>query len=79
VFSRLNDTKGGERVRYRIKELRESQNLTQTELAERAGIARATIWKLETGDDEITTTKTLSKIASVLGVGVNDLFLPVDV
>lgn len=66
-------------MRYRIKELRESQNLTQTELAERAGIARATIWKLETGDDEITTTKTLAKIASVLGVGVNDLFLPADV
>lgn len=75
----MNDTKGGERVQYRIKELRESQNLTQTELAERAGIARATIWKLETGDDEITTTKTLAKIASVLGVGVNDLFLPADV
>ena len=66
-------------MRYRIKELRESQNLTQTELAERAGIARATIWKLETGDDEITTTKTLAKIASVLGVGVNDLLLPADV
>lgn len=61
---------------YRIKELREERGMTQTELAEKAGVARATIWKLETGEDEITTTKTLIRIAEALGVGVNDLFLP---
>ena len=61
-------------VKYRIRELRESLGMTQTELSEKSGVARATIWKLETGDDEITTTKTLSKIAEALGVPVDELF-----
>ncbi len=76
MFSRLNAKKGGEKMGFRIKELREERGMTQTELAEKAGVARATIWKLETGEDEITTTKTLIRIAEALGVGVNDLFLP---
>lgn len=61
---------------YRIRELREERGMTQTELAEKSNVTRATIWKLETGKDEITTTKTLMKIAEALGVSVNDLFLP---
>lgn len=66
-------------MQYRIREIRESRHMTQTELAEKAGIARATIWKLETGEDETTTTKTLTSIATVLGVSVSDLFLPAEV
>lgn len=66
-------------MQYRIREIRESRHMTQTELAEKAGIARATLWKLETGEDEITTTKTLANIATVLGVSVSDLFLPAEV
>lgn len=61
---------------YRIRELRESKGMTQTELAESSGITRVTIWKLETGEDEITTTRTLCKIAEALGVSVGELFLP---
>lgn len=49
--------------------------MTQAELAEKANVTRTTIWKLETGEDEITTTKTLAKIASALGTNVNELFL----
>lgn len=66
-------------MRYKIREIRESRHMTQTELAEKAGIARATLWKLESGEDEITTTKTLANIATVLGVSVSDLFLPAEV
>ena len=66
-------------MQYKIRELRESKNMTQSELAEKSGVARATIWKLETGDDEVTTTKTLTKIADALETTVDALFLPAKV
>lgn len=66
-------------MKYRIRELRESLEMTQSELAEKSGVARATIWRLETGDDEITTTKTLAKIAMALGVPVAALFCAAEV
>lgn len=58
----------------RVKELREKAGMSQSELSRRAGVTRATIWKLETRDDEITTTKTLERLASALRVPVRDLF-----
>lgn len=59
---------------FRIRELRERKGLTQFELAEKSGITRATLWRLETGELEVTTTKTLAKIAEALGVDVRELF-----
>jgi transcriptional regulator with XRE-family HTH domain len=61
---------------YRIKEIREARGMSQLELSEKTGLARATIWRLETGEEETTTTKTLLKIADALGVTVGALFLP---
>ena len=61
---------------YRIREIRESKGMTQAELCKRSGITRATIWKLETGENEVTTSSTLIKIADALGVTVGELFLP---
>ena len=61
---------------FRIKEIRESKGMTQAELVEKAGVARATIWKLETGEEEVTTSRTLAKIADALGVTIGELFLP---
>lgn len=63
-------------MEYRIKEIRESKGITQTELADKAGVTRATLWKLETGEDEVTTTKTLLKIAEALEVDAKELFYP---
>lgn len=60
---------------YRIKQIRESRGMTQTELAEKAGVARATIWKLETDDAAVTMTSTLQKIALALDVTLEDIFL----
>ena len=60
---------------FRIKEIRESKGMTQTELSEKAGVTRATIWKLETNDEEVTTSRTLAKIADALGVTIGELFL----
>lgn len=61
---------------YRIREIREARGMSQMELSEKTGLARATIWRLETGEEETTTTKTLLKIADALGVTVGALFLP---
>lgn len=63
-------------MQYRIREIRESKGISQTELADKAGVTRATIWKLETGEDEVTTTKTLLKIAEALEVDAKELFYP---
>ena len=63
-------------MRYRIKELRERQGMTQETLSEKAGIARATLSKLENNDEDQTTTKTLLKLAEALNVTINELFLP---
>lgn len=60
---------------YRIREIRETRGMSQSELAEKTGLTRATIWRLETGEEETTTTKTLLKIAEALGVTVAELFL----
>lgn len=62
-------------MKYRIRELRKRSGMTQDELSKRSGISRATIWKLETREGEITTTGTLVKIADALCVPVDELFL----
>lgn len=59
---------------YKIKEIRESKNMTQDELARYSGISRGTIVALESGKEKITTTKTLVKIADALNVTVDDIF-----
>lgn len=61
---------------YRIRELREKIGMSQVELSEKSGVTRATLWRLEGGEDEESTTKTLGKIAEVLGVSISELFLP---
>lgn len=62
-------------MKCRIRELRQKSGLTMSELSRKSQISRATIWKLETEDDVITTTRTLSKIAEALSVPVAELFV----
>ena len=59
---------------YRIKDLREQQNMTQEELSEKSGVSRTTISPLENGTERATTTKTLLRIANALGATVDQLF-----
>ena len=59
---------------FRIREVRLSLNMSQEQLAQKSGVSRVTISTLESGCREITTTKTLMKIAAALGVTVEDLF-----
>lgn len=59
---------------YLIREMREKRGLTQTQLAEKSGVCRTTISALESGQDYVTTTKTLTKIANAMGVTIDEMF-----
>jgi transcriptional regulator with XRE-family HTH domain len=54
----------------RLYEARAAAGLTQQEVADRAGISRQTVAKLENGDFEHARISTLLKVASVLGYEV---------
>ena len=59
-------------MNFRIREIRDAQNISQEELAKRSGVSRATISGLENNPDAITTTETLQKLAAALNVKVSD-------
>ena len=59
---------------YRIKEVREAKGMTQESLAAQSGVSRGTIVALESGEEKITTTKTLVRIAAALGSTVEEIF-----
>jgi transcriptional regulator with XRE-family HTH domain len=64
-------------LKNRIREIRVAKGITTCEMAEKAGITRATLWRIESNNHDIRIS-TLRCIADVLGVTVNDLFLPDD-
>lgn len=63
-------------LRENLARLRLDRELTQRQLAARAGLSRVTVGRIERG---LVTprTETLEALASVLGVGLGDLVLPV--
>lgn len=63
-------------MKFNIKETRKESKLTQAELAEKAGVSRVTISRLESGELKETTLGTLSRIAQALQVTVDDLIKP---
>jgi len=63
-------------MEYRIKELREKRRWSQGELAEKSGVSRGIIVRLESDKDVTTTTDTLKAIADAFGVSIKYLFLP---
>ena len=56
-----------------IKKLREKQNLTQEQLAQKAGITYSTLIKIESGANKNPTLETLQKLANVFGIGLDEL------
>ena len=66
--------KGGDKMKLRIREVREKKKLTQEELAKRAGVSRQLVSSLENGSSVNTTTDTLLALAEVLGCHVADFF-----
>lgn len=58
-----------------VRALRERRGLTQVALAKRAGVMRATLRRVESGE-HAATLDTLDVIARALKVGVRDLLPP---
>ena len=58
-----------------VYEARTSKNLTQEELAEKVGISKATINRIETGMQD-PSIKTLQKIAKALDMKLKISFVP---
>lgn len=60
-------------MEFNLKQIREKSNMTQAELAEKSGVSRVTISRLETGELQETTLGTLSRLANTLRVSIDDL------
>ena len=56
-----------------IKRLRTKQGLTQTQLAERAGVSQPYLSQLEAGAKEHPDVQIVQKLAKALGVKIDDL------
>lgn len=59
---------------FKIKELREKENLSQAELAQKSGVSQNLIARLESGSLTNTTTDTLFKISKALNVKAEQIF-----
>jgi len=57
----------------KIESLRKEKELTQEELAEKAGLHRAYFWDIENGRN--ISIKTADKIARALGIKLYELFI----
>lgn len=55
---------------YRFKELRKKKHLTQSQLAEKLGLEKGQISKIENGKFNLTLS-TINKIAAALGAKIN--------
>ena len=58
----------------KLKQIRESKGITISELARLSKVTRATIYRLENGDDYTANSKTLKALADALGVKVTEFF-----
>ncbi len=61
----------------RIRKLRKEKGLTLVEVAEKTGVAQATLSRIETGT-MIGTVESHERIAEVIGVGLAELYAGVD-
>lgn len=60
-------------MKLRIREWRGRRALTYRELADRAGIALSTLYRIESGNASPTVAM-LEKLAKALGISVRDFF-----
>ena len=73
-MDKLNDGLSGMKsLSWRLKTLRQAANLEPYELADRAGIPRSTISKIERGDQSSLRADTAARLASILGCEIGDL------
>ena len=67
--------KGGVLVDNRVKEIRNEMKLSQEELANKSGLSRYLISKIENGDDVNITKNTMISISNALNKKVTEVFL----
>lgn len=60
----------------KLKEIRESKDLSISELSRLSNISRQTIYRLESGEDKVVNSKTLKALADALGVSMTVFFEP---
>lgn len=60
-------------VGMRIKKLREEMGLSQEKFVAKCEISKQTLYLIETGKLDNPSIKTLSKIANVLGIALDEL------
>lgn len=60
-------------MKFNLKNIRNEKGFSQQELADKSGVSRVTISRLETGELEETNAGTLLKLAKVLNVSISDL------
>jgi len=65
--------KGNIMLSKNIKKLRKQHNLSQEELAKKAGITYSTLIKIESGLNKNPTLETITKLAEVFNVKLDDL------
>ena len=56
-----------------IKQLRKRHNLSQEQLAQKAGITYSTLIKIESGANKNPTLETLTKIANAFKIKIDEL------
>ena len=62
-------------MKNRLAEYRRTKKMTQSTLAEKAGISRVQVSNIETGKTKSARIETLTKISEALGATVSDIFL----
>ena len=58
----------------KLQQIRENLHLSQEELAEKSGVTRQTISKIETNKKYNTTVGTLKKLSNALGCSIEEIF-----
>lgn len=59
----------------RLKAFREEHGISQADLAEKTGLSRTTISKIENNEEVNVTTQTIAKICEVFNVSPTEIFL----
>jgi transcriptional regulator with XRE-family HTH domain len=61
------------KIANNIKKIRQAKGISQDRLSKLADLSLNTVVNVESGTNQNPTIETLSKIATALGVGVDDL------
>lgn len=59
-------------MKYKLKEIRLQNGMTQEDVATKSGISRATISKIESGEEVVVQVSTLEALSKVLSCSVSD-------